>query len=105
TANHLHHLMKKTKENTVTPWSIFTISKFQKKEYEADKAKILQWYSGKGYRDAHIVSDSIYRNEKGNLNIVINLSEGNKFYFRNIEWTGNTKYASSKLDSVLRIKK
>jgi outer membrane protein insertion porin family len=103
--NKLHSLMKKTKEDTWYPWSIFTISRFKKKEYEADKTKILAYYASHGYRDARILSDSVYKNEWGYLNIVINLTEGGKYYFRNINWTGNTKYSDAKLDSALRIKK
>jgi len=99
----LHSLMKKTKENPF--WSVFTVSKFKEKEYEDDKNKILTYYASKGYRDARIVSDSVYENPDGNLNILIQLIEGNKYYFRNIEWNGNTKYTASRLDSVLRIKK
>jgi outer membrane protein insertion porin family len=99
----LHGLMKKTKEDG---WlSIFTVSKFKEKEYADDKNKILTYYSSKGYRDARILSDSVYENARGNIDIIINLAEGNKYYFRDIKWSGNTKYASSRLDSVLRIKK
>jgi outer membrane protein insertion porin family len=99
----LHRLMKKTKENPF--WSVFTVSKFRTNDYEDDKNKILAYYSTKGYRDAHITSDSVYENAEGNLNIVINLAEGNKYYFRKISWSGNAKYTASRLDSVLRIKK
>lgn len=101
----LHSLMKKTKENSMSPLSIFSLSRFQQKEYDADKAKIIEYYGTKGFRDARIISDSIYRNEKGNLNILINLAEGNKYYYRSINWVGNSKYSSPRLDSVLRIKK
>lgn len=101
----LHRLLKKTKENTWYPWSIFTLSRYKKKEYEGDKSNIITYYASKGYRDARILSDSVYKNEEGNLNIAINLTEGNKYYFRDINWTGNTKYSDAKLDSALRIKK
>ena len=33
------------------------------------------------------------------------ISEGNKYYFRNISWTGNTKYTTKELNDVLGIKK
>ena len=33
------------------------------------------------------------------------VEEGEQYYFRNIIWKGNTKYASTKLDSILRINK
>ena len=49
--------------------------------------------------------DSVKYDEKGNIVIKINLSEGNKYYFRNITWKGNTKYRSGILDTILNIKK
>ncbi|MCS6916747.1 MAG: outer membrane protein assembly factor BamA [Chitinophagales bacterium] len=100
----LKKLMKKTKENTWYPWSVFTVSKFDSKEYEKDKQKILEHYASKGYRDMAILSDTLERNAKGNLHLSLTLREGSKYYFRTITWSGNTKYASTFLDSVLRIK-
>ncbi|MBX7107280.1 MAG: outer membrane protein assembly factor [Chitinophagales bacterium] len=99
----LRGLMKKTKENPV--WSVFTVSKFRPSDYEDDKGKVLAYYATKGYRDAHIKFDTVYENENGNLNIQIWIAEGNKYYFRDIRWSGNSKYASSRLDSALHIKK
>lgn len=101
----LHRLMKKTKENHWYPWSALSVSRFKQKEYENDKNKILSYYATQGFRDARILSDTMFRNEDGNLIIGINLTEGNKYYFRDIYWTGNTKYTASKLDSTLRIQK
>ena len=59
-----------------------------------------------GYRDFTILSDSVYFTEDGkNLMLDINVSEGNKYYFRNITWVGNTKYSSDQLNSILKLKK
>ena len=33
------------------------------------------------------------------------INEGNKYYFRNINWIGNTKYRTGQLDSILGISK
>src|SRR5690606_709025 len=43
--------------------------------------------------------------QKGNMNIDILVEEGNKYYFGNMVWKGNTKYADSILNIVLGIKK
>ncbi len=51
----------------------------------------------------HIVRDSNYY--KRFLTIDMYVSEGNKYYFRNINWVGNSKYASKELNNVLGIKK
>lgn len=51
----------------------------------------------------HIVRDSNYY--KRFLTIDMYVSEGNKYYFRNINWVGNSKYTSKDLSNVLGIKK
>lgn len=99
----LRHLMKKTKENPI--YSVFTVSKFMKKDYADDKDKIIAYYNTKGFRDAKIISDTVYQNARGNLNIHISLAEGDKFYFRNITFSGNSKYSSGRLDTLLNISK
>lgn len=99
----LRHLMKKTKENPF--YSVFTVSKFMKKDYADDKDKIIAYYNTKGFRDARIIKDTVYQNTRGNLMIHITLSEGDKFYFRNIAFSGNSKYSSGRLDTLLNISK
>ena len=58
-----------------------------------------------GYRDAGIVADTQYYNEKGNLKIDIKIDEGHQYYFGNISWKGNTKYPDSVLNFLLGIRK
>lgn len=103
--NRLKRLMKKTKENTWYPWSVFSVSKYDAKAYEKDKQQLREHYASKGYRDMTIRSDSFSRNNRGNLEITIRLYEGHPYYYRNITWTGNTKFSSSFLDSALRIQR
>jgi outer membrane protein insertion porin family len=85
--------------------SIFKSSKFIEKNYEDDKANIIATYNKLGYRDAKIVSDSIYDYKENRISIDINVEEGNKYYFRNISWVGNTVYSNFDLSAVLQIKK
>ena len=84
---------------------IFKASKYIEKNYEDDKKHIIEKYNSKGYRDARIISDSVYRLDKTNLGIDLVIDEGNKYHYRNISWTGNTKYSVETLNSVLGIKK
>jgi outer membrane protein insertion porin family len=84
---------------------IFKASKYLEKSYEADKKLIIEKYNAKGYRDARIVSDSVYRIDENNLGIDLVIDEGNKYYYRDITWTGNTKYSAETLNSILGIKK
>ena len=100
----LDRAMKKTKD--ATWYNLFSSKKFQEKEYESDKEKMLEVFNEAGYRDAKIVKDSLYRRpEDGKLGIHFVIDKGQKYYFRNITWTGNSEYTEEQLNSVLRINK
>jgi outer membrane protein insertion porin family len=95
--------MKKTKEN---PWySLFTTSKYIPDDYIDDKNKIIALYNEKGFKDARIVQDTIYKFDPKRINIDIKIDEGKQYFFRNITWVGNIKYPSKVLSDVLGIKK
>ena len=83
---------------------IFKSSKYIEKNFEDDKKLIVEKYNAKGYRDARVVRDSVYRIDDNNLGIDLVIDEGNKYHYRSISWTGNTKYSSETLNSVLGIK-
>lgn len=91
----------KTKEKK----KILAGSKFIKTEYETDKKSLLKYYNKNGYRDARIISDSTWRDENGDLIVQINLNEGNRYFFRNITWKGNSIYDNQTLANVLGITK
>jgi outer membrane protein insertion porin family len=97
-------LRKKMKE-THLKRKIFKKSKLVRDLYEEDKSKIEAYYNTIGFRDARIVRDSIWRNKKGELLIAMDIQEGDRYYFRNINWKGNTLYETKYLDQVLGIKK
>ncbi|MGB0166360.1 MAG: outer membrane protein assembly factor BamA [Luteibaculum sp.] len=100
----LKKAMKDTKEKAI--WRIFSRSKFIESDYRNDKVNIVDKYNQKGYRNAKILSDSVYYKPEENLvHIDIEVKEGKKFYFRNIRWVGNTKYKSDYLSKILGIKK
>jgi outer membrane protein insertion porin family len=84
---------------------LFSSSKLVKEGYEEDKKAIEKFYASKGYRDAKIESDTISRNENGDLVIAMKISEGRKYYFRNIAWKGNSIYDQKTLANVLGINK
>ena len=99
----LNRTMKNTKKAAI--YHVFKSSKLLEEEYEEDKAAIVARYNKEGFRNMRIVKDSIYSVGPERLKIRITLDEGNKFYFRNITFIGNTKYRSNSLDSILNIKK
>lgn len=85
--------------------NFFKTSKFIRSEYKEDKEKLIDWYNSKGYRDALIISDSIYSAGPNEINIDIRIEEGHRYYFRDIIWTGNYVYTDEQLQSVLGINK
>ncbi len=99
----LRRAMKDTKQKKW--YSIFTSAEFIESDFEKDKEKVVEKYQSYGYRDAKIVKDSIYKIGLDHLGIDIYVNEGRKYYFRNITWVGNSKYASRDLDRALSIKK
>lgn len=84
---------------------IFKSSKFLKTNLKDDKALILQAYRAKGYRDASIISDSLVHVNDKSVDVHMTIEEGNKYYFRNIRWVGNTKYSTKRLNQILGIEK
>ena len=84
---------------------IFKSSRFKESDYKDDKQKIIDKYNSKGYRDAIIVRDSVYKIEDRNLGIDLVIDEGNKYHYRSVNWTGNTKYSAETLNGILGIKK
>ncbi|MEN9440765.1 MAG: outer membrane protein assembly factor BamA [Bacteroidota bacterium] len=95
--------MKDTKEKKL--WRFFKRSKFTESSYEKDKLALLDKFNAVGLRDAHISFDTVYKEGEKNLYIDIQIEEGSKYYFGDIEWIGNTKFRSSYLDTVLGIKR
>ena len=85
--------------------NFFKSSKYVKDDYEADKDLLIGFYNSKGYRDAQIVSDTIYDISNKYMNIEMSVDEGEKYYFRNISWTGNYVYSDEQLQRILGIEK
>ena len=84
---------------------VFKGSKFIEKNYQDDLNLIIAKYNKRGYRDAQIVSDSIVDVDNKNIGVKIKIDEGNKYYFRDITWVGNTVYSSMFLNNILGIYK
>lgn len=84
---------------------IFKSSKFLEAKFEEDLANIVKKYNEKGYRDAQVISDSVYKIDGANVGLKVKVYEGNKYYYRNIDWVGNTKYEDKALSAVLGIQK
>ncbi len=100
-------LAKNMKETHANKWyNLFKSKKFKEKEYENDRKTVLDAFNEAGYRDARLVRDSVYFTKDGkHLSIDMVFDEGEKYYFRNITWTGNSVYPTEALNNILQIKK
>src|SRR6478672_5017270 len=86
-------------------FKLFSSAKFDRKKFEEDLQGVVNYYNSQGYRDAQILDTALYYNKDGNLQVDIKVAEGNKYYFGNIAWRGNTKYPDSLLNVILGINK
>jgi len=93
----------KTKEKKF--YNIFGSKKFKQDQYEEDKQGLIEKMQAKGYRDAEILSDSVWKHDENTVNVKIKVYEGHKYYFGNITYAGNARYPATTLDKILRIKK
>ena len=97
--------LRKEMKNTKHKKKLFASSKFIKDEYETDKQSLITFYNNNGYRDALITGDSMWREEDGDMMLSLNIKEGQRYYFRNISWKGNSIYTSEYLSEILAIEK
>lgn len=85
--------------------NVFNTSKFITSDFEDDKLKIIAYYNTQGFRDAEILSDTIINFDHKTIDVKFKISEGRKYYFRNIIWTGNYLHSANTLNKILDINK
>lgn len=95
---------KDTKQKRLSLKGIFKPSKFIREKYDEDKVNLIKYYNSLGFRDARILSDSVWRNDKG-FNINVKLNEGKKYYIGEISFIGNTSYSTEVLQKLLGYRK
>lgn len=95
--------MKNTKRKK--PLRFWKRSKYIRTDYEEDKDNIITKYKEKGYRDARITSDSLIIESDNTVSLNLNIEEGNKHYFGNITFLGNSVYTDRQLARQLVIQK
>ena len=98
----LRRTFKKTHQKSI---NFFKGAKLNEGDYENDKELLIDFYNSKGYRNATIMSDSIYPINEKRLGIDIDVSEGNKYYIRNVSWVGNSVYETDDLQRMFGVKK
>ena len=98
----LYGSMSETTERTW--WKFWSSAKFDRKKYEEDKNLIVKSMQKKGYRDAQVISDSIwYSEDKELMYIHMRVYEGPQYKIRRITWTGNAVYSAEDLNQRLGV--
>ena len=98
----LRRTFKKTHQKSI---NFFQNTKLNEEDYKEDKNLLIDFYNSQGYRNATILSDSVYAINPERIGIHIDLSEGDKFYIRNIKWIGNSIYPTDELQQIFGVKK
>ena len=98
----LRRTFKKTHQKSI---NFFKGTKLNENDYEADKELLIDFYNSRGYRNATIVRDSIYPINDKRLGIDLEVSEGNKYYIRNVSWVGNSVYETNDLQQMFGVSK
>ncbi|MEM0519278.1 BamA/OMP85 family outer membrane protein [Aequorivita flava] len=98
----LRRAMKKTKrKNFIRFWKR---SKYTEEGIEEDRESILTKYKANGFRDARIIEDTLRVLDDQNVALNITLEEGDKYYFGDIKFIGNSVFTDSQLRQILGIK-
>lgn len=107
TTRQVDRAMKKTNDRH-NFLNIFRNKKFLPDEYKNDKQLLIDKYNELGYRDAYIVRDSVFADSlkpDKYVNVLVEVNEGKQYFFRNINFLGNTVYNSEYLQHMLDVKK
>ena len=95
----LRQRLKKTRQkNSLRLWKK---AKYIEEDYNADLEKLMDFYKANGFRDARIIQDSIGLQENMSLAAYLEIEEGRKYYFGEIDFIGNTVYSDYQLQQIL----
>ena len=93
--------LKKTKKKFLGRF--WKKSKLIPDDFETDKENLISYYKEKGYRDARITYDTIIKNDEETIDIVLDIDEGNQYYFGKIDYIGNSSFSDYQLNQILGI--
>lgn len=99
----LRGAMEETKENRW--WRFWKGEKFKQNAYEDDLQNVIDHYRKHGYYDAQILADSVYYISDEGLAIDVTVREGDQYYVRSVDWTGNTVFSDETLTQQLGLSK
>ena len=94
--------LKKTKKKKF--YRFWKKSKYIEEDYKEDLVSLVDKYAEKGFRDARVISDTFVKVSDDLIDLKIKVEEGNKYYFGDIDFVGNTVYTDRQLSQVLGVK-
>ena len=95
--------MKETKQQ---PFYMFWRSTFDNSNFKEDLELLSTFYQNKGYRDFEILKDTIqFSNDSKKMNIVLTISEGEKYKYRDFSWEGMSLFSEEDLQNTLALEK
>jgi len=94
--------LKKTKKKKF--YRFWKKSKYIEEDYKEDLVSLVDKYAEKGFRDARVISDTFVKVSDDLIDLKIKVEEGNKYYFGDIDFVGNTVYTDRQLAQVLGVK-
>ena len=97
----LEKAMKNTKRQKF--YRVFKRSKYVPDDFEEDLTSLIDKYKENGFRDARIISDTIFNNNNKHIDVSITLVEGSRYTFGKIEYLGNSVYTDQQLNQILKI--
>lgn len=86
-------------------WRLWKRSKYIPKKLDDAKANLIAYYNANGYRDAEVVYDTVTPYDIKSIDLELEVFEGDQYYIRNIEFTGNYKYNHDSLASIIGIER
>ncbi|UII80795.1 outer membrane protein assembly factor [Flagellimonas sp. CMM7] len=95
--------LKKTKKKKF--YRFWKKSKYIEADYKEDLSSLVDAYAERGYRDARVLSDTFVKVDENNIDLKISVEEGDKYYFGDINFVGNSVYTDRQLAQVLGIRK
>ncbi len=101
--NQLKRVMKNTKESKLL--RVFKPSKILEDNLKEDLTLIENKYFENGFLDFKIEKQYIEKKEDSDVDVYINISEGQQYYFGNIKFVGNTIYSNKQLFKIINFKK
>ncbi len=96
--------LRKQMKETKQVGGVLGRSRYNDAHYLEDKQNILSFYQTNGFRDAELLSDSLYYDDgKENIFIDITVKEGPLYTFGKVTWEGNEKIKDIGIENLIVI--